>query len=490
VTRRLLTVDLGTTTIRAMVIGEEGEVLGRGRTSCPLLYPAPGLVEQDPEAVWSAVCDAIDVALDSAGVARADLAGIGITGQRATLLVWERATASAIHPLVSWQDMRGAKRAAELQEAGFLLSHMQPACKLESVLDTLGDARERMQRGEVVWGDIETYLVARLSGGALHVTDASLAQATAYFDYETGGWDARLLELQGLDAKAFPTMLDSQADFGTTSIETFGAAVPMLAMLGDQQSACFAQGCRAAGDGKITFGTSATANVHTGHQITVTEGGYPALLWRLGGSDSYAVEGMVLTAGATFEHLVELGVLDDVTNASALAASVEDAHGVFLLPALQGLGSPFMDPSRVASIHGMTRGTSKAHVVRAATEGVAFRVRQVIDNQFEQTKLPLPAAVRVDGGAAANDTLMQTQANVLGKPVERMAPLEATAHGVGMMAGIGADMWDETKARELRRVERTFEPQWSADERQIRYEAWKAACGLGENGVNTSNTQE
>lgn len=474
----ILAVDVGTSTVRTTVIGARGQVLADASSRCPLVYPGPGLVEQDAEALWLAVQATMREVVDRSDLGAQDIAGIGVSAQRATLVIWDPVSSAPLHGLVSWQDLRGAERAAELADAGFLLSHMQPACKLELVLDAIPEGRRRMASGELVWGGVESFIIARLTGARRHFTDASHAQATAYYDYETGAWDARLLELQGLDLRMFPTLCDSSADFGVTHPGILGAPVPILAVLGDQQAACFAQGCRAPGDGKVTYGTSATANVHVGEKIIVTEGGYPALLWRRGSVDSYSVEGMVLTAGATFDHLVELGVLDSVSNASAVAASVEPGHGVALLPALQGLGSPFMDPTRVASMHGLTRGSTAAHIVRAATEGVCFRIRQVLDNQFEQTQLPWPAAVRVDGGASVNDTLMQVQADVLGRPVERMSPLEATVHGVGMLAGIRAGLWDDTQVQELRSIDRTFQPRLSEDERESRFQTWRKACSL------------
>ncbi len=472
----ILAIDVGTTTVHAMTIGSDGRHCGHGSAHCELSYPGPGLVEQDTGGLYDAVCLAIGGALRDSNTERADLVGIGITGQRASLVVWEPSSMKAAHPMVSWQDLRGAKRALELQEAGFLLMHIQPVCKLEAVIDAIPDGRARMKSGTMVWGDVPSYVMARLSGGAIHATDAGHAQATAYYDYEHGSWDARLLELQNLEERFFPTMLDSQGSFGETSAEVFGAKVPILALLGDQQSALFAQSCRTPGQGKVTYGTSATANVHTG-ELT-TKGGFPVLMWRRDAADTYGLEGMVLTAGATFEHLVDLGVLDDVTSLGDVGGSVSDTQGVHMLPAQQGLGWPYMDPERLASIHGMTRGTTAAHIARAAMEGVAFRVRQVLDHQYGESQLPRPDALRVDGGASCNDALMQIQANVLGTPVERMSPIEATVHGVGLMAGIAAGLWDDASVRELRRVDRTFVPAWSEDERQGRFSAWCDACRL------------
>jgi glycerol kinase len=259
----------------------------------------------------------------------------------------------------------------------------------------------------------------------------------------------------------------------------FGAEVTIGAIIGDQQCAAIAQGCRKPGDGKITYGTSGSFDVHTGPDIMGAPGTYPLVLIRQKGKTSYCIEGMIITAGAVFDWLAHgLGILDDPAQADVLAASVEDTHGVYMLPALQGLGAPHQDAERTAFIGGLTRGATKAHVARAAMEGVAFRVREMLDRIYEDTDLPRPSILAADGGASANDLFMQIQADALGQPVERMAPIEATAFGAAVLAGQAKGVWGPDAANQLRRIDRTFEPTWSDEEREERFESWRRACGL------------
>lgn len=476
----VLALDAGTTSVRALVIGADGTVRGQARAPFTLQYPAPGLVEQDPEQLWSTARDTIGQALSAAGLSAADLGAVGITSQRASIIVWERGSGRAAAPLVSWQDLRGTARAAELQGEGYLVVPQTSAAKLEAVLDGIDRGRERMQGGDLIWGNVDAFLVWRLSGGAAHITDPSQGCATGYYDFISGGWNAELIAAQGLTPEFLPTLCDTAGNLGQCAKAVLGAEVPIGAIVGDQQSAAVGQGCRQPGDGKVTFGTSGTCNVHTGGDLVMAQGTYPLVLWRRDGETVFCIEGMVITAGAVFDWLAGgLGMFGAPAEAGALAASVEDSHGVFVLPALQGLGTPHADPGRHGLIGGLTRGATKAHVVRAAMEGVAFRVREMLDQVYADAPVPRPAALRVDGGAAANDTFMQIQADVVGQPVERMAPLEATAFGAALLAGQSCGMWDEATVDTLHRVDRVFEPRWSADERDTSFAAWRQACALG-----------
>jgi len=289
---------------------------------------------------------------------------------------------------------------------------------------------------------------------------------------------AKLLEVQGLDPSLFPKIVDTSEIIGLTSCQAFGAEIPIGSIIGDQQSAAYAQGCLKPGEGKVTFGTSATINVNTGREIKITAGTYPLVLWRRSQDTAYCLEGMVITAGAVFDWLVRLGVLESVSAAAEAAASVPDTHGVFFLPALQGLGSPHSLPERHGVFEGLTLGASASHLVRAAMEGVAFRVREMLDGVYEGSGLVQPEVLRVDGGGAANDVLMQIQANALGCPVERMKPLEATAFGAALLAGEACGVWEPWTTSSLRQADRIFEPQWSEDEREERFARWRQTCRL------------
>lgn len=477
----VLALDAGTTSVRALIIGVNGAVLAHAREGYTLQYPAPGLVEQDAEALWTTTRGVIETALRDAKLTAGDLAAVGITSQRSCVIVWDRATGQTLAPLVSWQDLRGAARADELQREGYFVLPQTAASKVEAVLDGIDGGRDRLARGELAWGNVDTFLAWRLSDGQTFATDPSQACTTGYYDHMTGAWDPTLIELQGLTPECFPTIVDTAGELGRCATSVLGAEVLIGAIIGDQQGAAVAQGCVAPGDGKVTFGTSGTCNVHTGTQIVAAQGAYPLVLSRRAGETLYCLEGMVITAGAVFDWLANgLGLFGAPKDAAALAASVPDSHGVFVLPALQGLGSPHADPTRHALIGGLTRGATRAHVVRAAMEGVAFRVREMLDRVYADADLPRPDVVPVDGGAAANDVFLQIQADVFGRPVERMAPLEATAFGAAMLAGQSGGMWDAQAAGALRRVDRTFEPTWSADERETRFTAWQRCCRLDE----------
>jgi glycerol kinase len=475
----VLAIDAGTTSVRALVVDPGGRILGRARSGYALDYPAPGWVEQNPEQLWTATQGVVESALTEAGLKPSDLCAVGITAQRSSCVVWERTTGKALSPLVSWQDLRGTQRALELQQQGYRVAPQSVASKLEMILETIDNSRERMARGELAWGNVDSFLASRLSGGEAHITDPSHACTTGYYDLTTGGWNAAMVELQDLDPACFPRIVDSSGLLGKTAKSVFGAEVTLGAIIGDQQSAAIAQGCRKPGDGKITYGTSGSFDVHTGSRIMDVQGTYPLVLIRQNGETSYCVEGMVITAGAVFDWLADgLGALENPAQAEVLAASVTDTHGVFMLPALQGLGAPYHDLERSAFIGGLTRGATKAHVARAAMEGIAFRVREMLDRIYEDSGLPRPSVLAVDGGASANNLFMQIQADALGQPVERMAPIEATAFGAAILAGQAEGVWGPDAVDRLRKIDRTFEPTWSAEEREERFDGWRRACGL------------
>lgn len=475
----ILAIDAGTTSIRTMVVNADGAVIARSREACALRFPRPGFVEQDAEELWRSARKAIDDVLRIANVAFREVAAVGIASQRSCCVVWERRTGKPVTPLVSWQDLRGMRRAAELRDMGLPVQPHSAAAKLESVVGAIPDGYERIGRSDLAWGNVDSYLVARLTLGTAHVTDASQACATGYYDYETGDWSHALLETQRFPRRFFPQIVDTSGIAARTDAGIFGAAVPISSVVGDQQSATIAQACHRRGMGKVTFGTSATCNVHTGAEVLEAPGTYPLVLQRIAGETVYCLEGMVLTAGAVFDWLAQgLGVIAAPEESEALVRSVDTSGGVFVLPSLQGIGTPHFDFTRTAEIGGLTRGASKAHIVRAAMEGVAFRVREMCDAVYGATGLPQPGRLRVDGGAAANNLLMQIQANVLGLPIERMEPLEATGWGAAALAGVGIGMWAMGDVERLRTIDTVFEPEWSDDERDSKYQEWKSACGL------------
>ncbi len=472
----VLAIDAGSTSVRALVVDADLDVLGRAQVRADVHYPAPGRVEQDVAQIWLAVETVIGQALTNAGVARNAVAAIGITSQRGNVVVWDAKTGHPVAPLVSWQDTRGAARAAELIAQGFLISHQMAAAKIETVLGAIERGRERIASGALLWGNVDTYLAWRLSGGAIYAMDHGQACATGYYDYLTGAWNGALLDAQHFGAAMLPALSETTTHFGNTSA-VFGATCPITALVADQQSASIAEGCLSAGEAKATFGTAAALEVSTGTELKIANGTYPMVLWMRDGVRSFCIEGMVNTAGAMIDWaVVELGIASSARELSQLAASVPDCAGAYVLPALQGLGAPHGEASRRAVIGGLSRATSRAHIARAVFEGIAFRLREVRD--AAAMAMPQVGALRADGGASRSDPLMQIQADVLGAPVERLAVAEATALGAAIGAGTGAGLWSADHGAMLRRVDRTFEPCLSTDETEGRFAQWRQNCGV------------
>jgi glycerol kinase len=478
--RSILAIDAGTTNVLAMVLDESGQVQSKSSSQFVLRYPSPGLVEQDPESLWQTTLDTARTALGNSRIDTRDLAGIGITGQRSTIVVWERGSGRSLGPAVIWQDQRGKQRADELLAKRFYtVNSLTPAAKMEQVLRNLPNGYERVANGELAWGNVDSFLAWRLSGGSLHATDASNASATGYFDFlKEWRWSEDLLALQKLPLAFFPGIVETVGVMGHTDPDWLGARVPIGAMIGDQQSALYGQACLDPGMAKISLGTSGTCNVNSGAELKGAVGAYPSVAWTRDGEKTFLVEGMVITAGAVFGWLAQLGILENPSQATDLGKKSTDSHGVSFLPALQGLGTPHNIHDRFGAFEGLTLATSREDIVRAAMEGVAFRVREMVDRIYQDSALPRPHTLRVDGGATENDLLMQIQSNVQGCAIERMEPREATAYGAALLAGEACGIWEPYSSRELHRVDRTFEPRWSDSEREERFGHWKSVFGL------------
>lgn len=470
----LLALDVGTTSIRAIVVDGDGARLARARVESPIATPAPGRVEQDAAILFERAVIVMAQALADAALHPRDLAGLGITAQRGTVVVWDVATGRPAAPLVSWQDLRGVARAAELQSLGYGVTHQTSASKLEAVLDVIPNGRQRLNSGALRWGNIDTYLAWRLSRGEIYAMDESQACTTGYFHFFAPGWQRELIELQGLDPARFPTLVDTFAPLG----RWYGAAeVPIGCLIADQQAALLAQGCFTVGAGKVTHGTSGTCNVNTGTSLRLAAGAYPLVSWRHAGERTFCLEGMVNTAGAFLDWTTAFLGLDDVRALDVLARSVPDTGGVHVLPALQGLGTPHGDPARRARIDGLTRASRPAHVARAAFEAVAFRIREVVDALYSAPDLPRPPLLHADGGAAASDLLLQLEADALGVPIERLVVLEASALGAGLGCAVGLGHASFEAIDAAHRVDRRFEPRVSRDEADARFAAWSRVRG-------------
>ncbi|PCJ64753.1 MAG: hypothetical protein COA73_03485 [Candidatus Hydrogenedentota bacterium] len=468
-----LALDAGTTNIRAMVVDVNGRVLGQSSNPLSIHYPQPGHVETDTDSFYEVALKTVSECLASAEITATDIASLGITGQRTSLVVWDKTTGVALSPIVSWQDLRGIARSQTLLEAGYPLIPLSSACKLESVLADIPEGVARFNNGDLAWGNVDTYLAWQFSKGTIYATDASQACATGYLDLMTSGWNEDLIAFQALNPESFPRITDTIGIAGVTNADVLGAAIPVGAIVGDQQCAALAQGCLQPGDSKITYGTSGTCNLNTGSTCLMAAGAYPLVLYRNGNETVFCLETMIITAGAMLDWLVYgLHIGESSEELLGLAESVPDSAGVFVLPALQGLGSPHADSSRTATLDGLTRGTSRGHVVRAALEGIAYRTRDMLDSLYDQAGYSSSGVLRVDGGMTRSSVFLQTLADVTGLTIEAMSPTDATTYGAALLAGVSAEHWRLDDLSGLKNTSMIVESCWSADERDTRYEAW------------------
>jgi glycerol kinase len=472
----VLAIDEGTTGVRALIVDAAGSVQSTAYRPVATTCPAPGLVEHDAETLWTATLEVIRAALSAAGLAPCDLAAVGVTTQRATAVLWDTRHGTPAGPVLSWQDQRTRRRCQELFEQGVWVSPLAAATKIEWLLGHAG--HHGAAPTHLRAGTVDAWLVWRLSGGRHHVTDASSASCTGLYDLFTGRWDSATLAALGIAETLLPEIRPSSGVAGYTGLDVLGAEVPIAGIAGDQQASMFGQLCTTTGTIKATFGTSAMFDLHTGTRPAPPGPAiFPLVLWQLDGERSFCLEGSAITAGAAVEWLVHgLGIVERPEESAALAASVPDSGGVWVVPAFQGLGTPHACAGARAVIGGLTRASTRAHVARALLEGIAFRSREVFEAVLATAALPAPAVLRVDGGAARNDLLMQLVADVLGVPVERPRTLDAGALGAAYLAGRAVGLWSsDDERRRTWQLDRRFEPRWSADERAERWQHWRQA---------------
>lgn len=479
----ILGIDEGTTGTRAVLAGMDGTVLSASYRDIPLHTPRPGWVEQDAAVVWNRTADAIRQVLDEHPDVR--VVAIGITNQRETSVLWNRATGEPVHPAIVWQCRRTADRCRQLRDegmaseiaetTGLVIDPYFSGTKVEWMLHGLGVQRD--DAAGLAFGTMDTWLIWNLTGAAAHVTDMTNASRTMLFDIERREWSAELLDLLGVPRSILPEALPSAARFGETrGLGFLSDGIPVCGVAGDQQAALFGQTCLEPGSAKNTYGTGCFLLMHTGNQRPRSAHG---LLTTLAcderGGPAYALEGSVFIGGAAIQWLRDgLGILATARESEALARSVPDAGGVVFVPALTGLGAPYWNPDVRGAVFGLTRGTTRAHLVRAALEAIAHQSADVVEAMAGDAGTPLDV-LRVDGGAAANDFLMQMQADLLGTPVERPSVIETTVMGAILLAGIGSGVWSPSDARARWRVERRFEPEMEASERALRRNEWRDA---------------
>ncbi|HDC92417.1 MAG TPA: glycerol kinase [Candidatus Acetothermia bacterium] len=475
-------IDLGTTGARFVLFDREAREVTSAYRELPLSTPRPGWVEQDPELMIRLALEVIREAIARAGIGAGDIAALGITVQRETTLVWDRETGRALHPAIVWQDRRTAPRCDELRRAhaefirdrtGLPPDPYFSATKLEWLLTNVPGLAEKAEREEVAFGTVDSWLLFRLCG--VHATDPTNASRTMLFDIRRLAWDGNLLSLFSVPEGILPEVRPSLSEFGTTRGELFGAEIPVTGVLGDQQAALFGQGGLFRGGAKVTWGTGAFLLLNTGGEVlTPSRALLSTVAYTTDKGVAYALEGSVFVAGAAIQWLRDLGLISSAAESEGLARSLPGNEGVYFVPALTGLGAPYWDPYARGTIVGLTRGTTRAHLARAALESIAYQTADIVKAMEAEAGFSL-SELRVDGGAARNGFLCQFQADILGIPVVRPEVLETTALGAALAAGASAGIWELADIPELLRVERRFEPRMSQRERERLLAGWRAA---------------
>jgi glycerol kinase len=479
--RVVLSLDEGTTGATSVAVGMDGIVRGKGYAEITQHFPRPGWVEHDAEEIWAAVQESARQALSAANAGPGDVMAIGITNQRETLVVWDRRTLKPLARAIVWQDRRTAAECVRLREAGheervrevtgLVIDPYFTATKLAWVVRHVPGAKD------AAVGTVDSWLVARLSAGKDHVTDASNASRTLLFDIGRGAWSQEMADLFGVPLTNLPEVRDSSGAISRSEPEAFGGVgAPITGIAGDQQAALFGQACTTVGMAKNTYGTGSFVLMQTGSKrVASTSGMLTTVAWRRDGRLSYALEGAIFVTGAALQWLRDgLGIIAGAAEAGPLASSVPDAGGVFMIPAFVGLGAPYWDPSARGTILGLTRGSGRAQLVRAAVEAMAFQTRDVIEAMQKDAGRPL-TELRVDGGASVMDVLCQFQADLLGIPVRRPRQTETTALGAAFLAGLGTGLWKDDDLAGLWKLDREFEPAISRDQAETLQAQWRRA---------------
>ena len=481
----ILALDQGTTSSRAMLFDREGAVCASASREFKQYYPQAGWVEHDAEEIWQSQSEVAKAVLAEAQARAEDLAAIGITNQRETVVIWERATGKPLHPAIVWQCRRTAAMCDRIRQKGFdkvirertglVTDAYFSGTKIAWLLENVPSARERAERGELACGTIDSWLIWRLTGGRIHVTDFSNASRTLLFNIATLTWDKEILNYFGIPLSLLPEVKSSSEIVGET--ELFGSRVPISGVIGDQQASLFGHQCFGRGAVKSTYGTGCFLLMNTGPAIPRSQTGLLATIgWGRNGQIVYALEGSVFIAGAAIQWLRdEMGLIRAASETEEIARSVPDTQGVYFVPAFVGLGAPHWDAYARGAIVGLTRGANRKHLVRAALESIAYQTREVLDAMMRDSGIK-PEVLRVDGGAARNDFLCQFQADILGVPLERPATTETTALGAAYLAGLATGFWrSELDLRTQLKIERRFEPSMEASRREELCAGWRRA---------------
>ncbi|MBX3437894.1 MAG: glycerol kinase GlpK [Planctomycetaceae bacterium] len=483
----VLALDQGTTSSRAILFRRDGVPAGTAQQEFEQIYPSAGHVEHDPQAIWDSQLSTAHKVLKSAKVETENVAAIGITNQRETTILWDRETGRPLANAIVWQSRVTAPICERMkldgleptfrEKTGLVLDAYFSGTKIRHLLDTIDGARIRAERGDVLFGTVDSYLIWRLTGGRVHRTDVSNASRTLLFNIHTLDWDDELLALMDVPRAMLPEVQASSNIYGETDESLFGRRIPIAGCAGDQQAATFGQACFAAGDAKNTYGTGCFMLLNTGSKPVASENGLLTTIgWQIGNEVTYCLEGSVFIAGAVVQWLRDgLGLIAQSSDVGPLAKQVADTDGVYFVPAFVGLGAPYWDPTARGMIIGLTRGTSQAHIARAAVESMAFQTRDVLEAMQRDAGINL-ATLKVDGGASANDGLMQFQADLLGVPVRRPVVQETTALGAAYLAGLAVGFWtDHHDVRRNWALDREFTAEAPPDDIAHRYTDWLRA---------------
>ncbi|MBT6509991.1 MAG: glycerol kinase GlpK [Rhodospirillaceae bacterium] len=484
----ILAIDQGTTSSRALLFDAQRQVVAMAQQEFTQHLPRSGWVEHDPEEIWQTTVATCRQALEQSGIAFGDIAGIGITNQRETTLVWDRATGEPIHHAIVWQDRRTAETCKRLKEeghepmvserTGLLLDPYFSGTKIAWLLDHVEGARARAERGELCFGTVDSFLIWRLTGGTVHATDATNASRTLLYNIRENRWDEELCALIGVPAAMLPQVRDCAADFGTTSPEILGAALPILGVAGDQQAATIGQACFVPGMMKATYGTGCFALLNTGeHFVPSSNRLLTTIAYRLGGTTTYALEGSIFIAGAVVQWLRDgLGIISHASQTQALAETADPEQAIYLVPAFTGLGAPWWDADARGAIFGLTRNTGPAEFARAALESVGYQTRDLQQAMHGDWQAKSEPVLHVDGGMTASDWTMQFLADITGAVVDRPTITETTALGAAWLAGHHAGAWPDVAGfRKDWRLDRRFTREMESSEADHRYQGWQDA---------------
>lgn len=499
----ILSIDAGTTSARCIIFDRQGSLCAMAQRALRMAYPHDGWVEQDAQEIWEAQRVVCQEAIDKLGIQPEQIAAIGITNQRETTIVWDKQTGKPIAPAIVWQCRRTASMAEDLRArglepyirktTGLLVDAYFSATKISWILDHVTDARQRAKRGELLFGTVDSWLIWNLTGGRRHVTDVTNAARTMLFDIHKRAWDAAICRELDIPMQLLPEVVPSSGVLGETEPQLFGTSIPIAGVAGDQQSALFGQTCFAPGNAKNTYGTGCFLLMNTGDKPVESRNGLlTTIAWEIDGKTTYALEGSVFVAGAAIQWLRdEMGLVKQSADTEALAQSVRDTGGVYFVPAFTGLGAPYWDPYARGMLIGLTRGTSRAQVVRAVLESLAYQTADVLRAMQQDAGIALQT-LRADGGASANSFLMQFQSDICHVPVTRPACVETTAMGAAFLAGLAVGFWENlSDIQRTVTAECTFQPKMDSTQRMKKLAGWEKAVSRCRDWANVSyNTQE